>query len=156
MTTSAPPTRALWHLGFHLRVLVDGAATAGRHAVAELRGGRGAALPAHVHADEDEWVLVLAGRVSVRMSNVEVTIGAGERLPLPRGRSHGLTVASGAARFLQVWTPAGHEDVLRRLSDPVLAGQVEPPGPAIDRDDVAAVLAGGGVTLLPYTPGGRA
>lgn len=123
--------------GLAVAVLAGGAATGGRYAVAELRGPRAADLPLHVHEREDECLLVLDGALELRGDGARETLAAGAAAHLPRRRPHGLRVVSARAVFLQLWTPAGFEETLGLLS-----------GPAPDPDDVAALLAGAGVTLL--------
>jgi mannose-6-phosphate isomerase-like protein (cupin superfamily) len=42
----------------------------------------------HSHAEEDELFLVLAGRLTIRFREGEVTFGPGECLIVPRGLEH--------------------------------------------------------------------
>jgi quercetin dioxygenase-like cupin family protein len=123
--------------GADLIVHVDAAETGGALALVELRAPIGTATPPHIHRHEDQGVLVVEGVVAVTVDRGRRTLGAGRFLMLPRGVPHALEVVSPEARYLCVFTPAGHEDVLRRAA-----------GEALSRDDLAAILATGGVELL--------
>jgi mannose-6-phosphate isomerase-like protein (cupin superfamily) len=125
-----------------MTLLADRDATGGRYALAEAQGERGAGFPCHVHTREDEWLLVLDGELDLRLDGGQRRVGPAEPAILPRRAPHEITVRSGHARFLTLWDPAGFDEALRVLADP------DPAAPPLPRDDVAALLAGVGVTLL--------
>lgn len=134
----AVPTSTALPTGLRFSVLVDGAASGGRYALADVTGERGARVPLHMHAHEGETVLVLDGELEVRSDRGAQRLRAGEPAILPPRDPHGLEVVSDRARFLLLWQPAGVERLVRTL-----AGE-----PALDPDDAAALLAAAGVTLL--------
>ena len=105
-------------------------------ALVEFEGERGAGLPAHVHTFEDEWLMVVSGQLELRVDREFSLVTTGEPVRLPRGVPHAVTVASERAVYLALWRP-GAPDLVRTLADPVP-----------DPDDLAALLAGAGVTLL--------
>jgi quercetin dioxygenase-like cupin family protein len=105
-------------------------------AVVEFEGERGAGLPAHVHAFEDEWLLVISGQLELRLDRELSLLTPAEPVLLPLGVPHAVTIASQRAHYLALWRP-GSPGLLRTLADPVP-----------DPDDLAALLAGAGVTLL--------
>jgi quercetin dioxygenase-like cupin family protein len=142
MATTVPGAERLHLAGLTATVLADGPGTGGRYLLADVTGARGARVPSHVHANEDEWLLVLDGELRVRVDGGERLVGPAEPVVLPRGVPHAVAVVSERARFLTLWDPAGLEDMLRLLADPA------PDARPLPRDDVAALLARGGVTLV--------
>ena len=99
-----------------VRILVDGAATAGRLALLELVAARGDAPPRHRHHWEDEALYVLAGELAVWRGGEWRRVPAGAAILLPRGVEHGVAVVTGRARALAVLTPAGFEGFYRDTS----------------------------------------
>jgi hypothetical protein len=80
--------------------------------------------------------MVISGQIDLRLDREFSLLAAGEPVRLPRGVPHAVTVASEHAIYLALWRP-GAPDLVRTLADPVP-----------DPDDLAALLAGAGVTLL--------
>lgn len=59
----------------------------------------------HTHADTDDFFLVLAGRLIIRLRDREVALGPGELFVVPRGVEH-QTLAEEEAHLLLI-EPAG-------------------------------------------------
>lgn len=59
----------------------------------------------HSHADTDDFFLVLAGRITIRMRGREVSLGPGELFVVPKGVEH-CPVAEEEAHLLLI-EPAG-------------------------------------------------
>ena len=59
----------------------------------------------HSHADTDDFFLVLAGRITIRMRDHEVSLGPGELFVVPKGVEH-CPVAEEEAHLLLI-EPAG-------------------------------------------------
>jgi quercetin dioxygenase-like cupin family protein len=75
----------------------------------------------HAHAREDEYSLVLAGTVGVRVGDRVLEAGSGAYLVKPRGTPHAMWNASSApARVIEILSPGGLEDYFERLP-PILA-----------------------------------
>lgn len=45
-------------------------------------------MPWHAHANEDEFFMVVKGRLTIRMRDGEVTLGSGDCYIVPRGVEH--------------------------------------------------------------------
>ncbi len=120
-----------------LDVVTDPASTHGAYALLDVHAPAGAALPPHVAAREDCTLLVLAGELEVVLAAGRRLLGPGDELRVPRTAPRRLRVLADA-HLLCLSVPAG----LERLTE--LVGV-----PLPDRDDVAALLAAAGVTLLP-------
>ena len=100
------------------RVVVSGDETGGRFALVETLARRGAEPPLHLHSREDELVYVLAGRLTLRVGDVERDCPAGTGVLLARGCEHTYRVESGEARLLVLLVPAGLEGYYRELGVP--------------------------------------
>lgn len=116
-------------------VVAGGEATGGRYAVLEVEAARGAGHPAHLHRHEDELLVLLDGALEVVVDGEPTTLAAGGAARMPRGVPHRFEVASDEARFLLLYLPAGLEEVTGAWSR--------------DDDDLAALLAAGGVEWIP-------
>ena len=68
--------------------------TDGRYAALEVLAPQGFASPLHVHRDEDEFFVVLAGEVRVRHGDDVLEAVAGSFVYGPRGVPHGRRVDS--------------------------------------------------------------
>ncbi|MDP9368664.1 MAG: cupin domain-containing protein [Chloroflexota bacterium] len=90
--------------------LIRGDQTGGRLAIVELQEVRGQEPPRHLHANEDELLYVLEGRLTVCVGENILQAPAGTCLWLPRGVDHGYAVESSEARLLVVLAPAGVEE----------------------------------------------
>lgn len=90
MTTSAPGVLVLdnRHTGEHLEVRRG---VEDNRPVLLLRGSlppRNQGPPLHVHHEEDEDGVVLAGTLGVQLGDRQLTVAAGQRAQLPRGVPH--------------------------------------------------------------------
>ena len=108
--SSDQPADGRWFLDTWMKVLCDGDSTGGSLAVIEWRSGVGFSPPLHVHHREDTAMLVLDGKLTVRIGDVEKQCGPGEVAWLPREVPHTFRVESETARYLEVITPAGFDN----------------------------------------------
>jgi quercetin dioxygenase-like cupin family protein len=128
-----------WEMGGDvLRLLVSAEQTRG--VVSVIEGvARGGGPPLHVHDNEDEVVLVVAGRLAYRVGDSEGEIEPGGLLWMPRQIPHAIANLSAAAcRFLTIAMPGGIE-VLFRAQSRYLSSL---PGGAPPDPDVMARLEG--------------
>ncbi len=97
------------------RFLIDSEETGGRFAVVEhLLAPRSIAAPMHVHTQEDEFSLVLEGRVWVRLGDDEHVAEVGDLVRKPRGQWHTFwNAADRPARLLELISPGGLERLFR-------------------------------------------
>ena len=107
------------------RYILDAGESSGLIAVVEHHlGPRALAAPVHRHSREDEYSLVLEGRLGVFQDDEEVFAGPGELVIKPRGHWHTFWNAGPEPlRVLELITPGGLEDLFRRLAEP---GQYDP------------------------------
>jgi quercetin dioxygenase-like cupin family protein len=108
------------------RYLIDGAESGGAIAVVEHLLAQGAlAAPIHRHSREDEYSLVLAGRLGVFEDGAEVVAVPGELVFKPRGRWHTFwNAGEEPLRVLELIVPGGIEQLFRRLAEP--GGEYDP------------------------------
>jgi quercetin dioxygenase-like cupin family protein len=126
---------ALWFGPVRVVVRVTAADSGGRLGVWESEEPRGTALPLHVHANEDEQMIVLDGEVRVRVGEAAHRLVAGDTVALPRGVPHTYRVESATARLLTVATPGGFE---RLFLEHGIAGDA-PPRHAPDEESIATL-----------------
>jgi quercetin dioxygenase-like cupin family protein len=73
------------------------------------RDRRGAAPPLHIHHNEDETFLVLAGGMSFFVGDERIEAIAGDFVFAPMNVPHAFLVKSDRAEYLSSFTPAGAE-----------------------------------------------
>lgn len=102
------------------RYLVEGAASGGLVALVEhTLAPRVLAAPLHRHSREDEYSVVLQGRLGVLQDGEEIVAGPGDLVLKPRGRWHTFWNAGDEPlRVLEIIAPAGIEQLFRRLAEP--------------------------------------
>lgn len=92
------------------RIILDGAATAGRLSAIEMRARPGVIVPGHIHRDAEELFFMLEGELIVRVGPDEHTVGPGDLVYVPRGEVHAhRNRADVPTRWLTLFTPAGSE-----------------------------------------------
>jgi quercetin dioxygenase-like cupin family protein len=106
-------------------------------AVFEVHAPAGVVLPPHVRSGADAILVVLEGTLAVVCGERRRRVGAGESVTLPRDVPCRIDAAADV-HLLCVARPAAFEDLLGLLDD----ARVGP-------DDLAALAAAAGVTLLP-------
>jgi quercetin dioxygenase-like cupin family protein len=120
-----------------LGVPVAGWSTQGQYALVEACVEAGTEIPAHVGHREDVVVYVLEGEVEVVADRERHALRPGQARTLDRGVPRRLR-AMERSRVLVLLAPAGLEELLTIAADP-----------ATDPDDRAALLAVGGVQVVP-------
>jgi quercetin dioxygenase-like cupin family protein len=119
---------ALWFAGTRVVVHARAADSQGRVGVWESDEPRGTALPLHVHANEDEQLVILEGELTVRLGDAVHRLRTGDTLALPRGVPHAHRVTSQTARILTIATPGGFEQLF--LEHGTTGASPPPPPPA--------------------------
>lgn len=117
-------------------VIAGGAATGGAYALLDVRAAAGAALAPHVALRHDAVLYVLEGELELETGDGIRTLGVGGQAALARRAPRRVRAVSDV-RVLALTVPAG----LDELSDLV--------GEPLDGDDLAALLAAAGISLLP-------
>jgi quercetin dioxygenase-like cupin family protein len=97
-------------LGFDAVIKIRGEQTSGAFSVVEIAAQPGAFTPPHRHEGIDEMSYIIEGELGVMVAEEELQAGAGSFVVRPRGVPHALwNVTDRPVRFLDVYTPAGHE-----------------------------------------------
>ena len=134
----------LWHSGMRMRVLMPEAVSGGGLSLCHFSGPEYAATTVHRHEHEDEIVHVLTGVLDVWQQGRTTIVPPGGSIFLPRDVPHRLAVSPGApAEFLCAFLPGGVERALTAASG-------SSADDALDPDDVAALLAGAGVSVFGW------
>ncbi len=104
-------------LGCRDRFLVDSKDWGGHFAVVEhLLAPRAIAAPLHRHTREDEFSLILEGRVWFVVNGEEHVAGVGDLVFKPRGEWHTFFNAGDEpARLLEMISPGGLEEAFRLI-----------------------------------------
>ncbi|GAA0926902.1 cupin domain-containing protein [Pseudonocardia zijingensis] len=135
-----------WIGGGVQRIALDANATGGRLAVIRQTMRGAAASPVHVHANEDETILLLSGSGTFWAGDQRWDLKSGDTAFLPRGLPHAYVLTSDEAELLTICNPAGFEEFIRAagwdLADP------KPEGWAVDMSRLAEAAAATGQTLL--------
>src|SRR5258708_16556681 len=110
-------------------LMVGGDPTAGRLSLVEHPlEPRALGSPVHTHRDEDEYSVVLEGRVGAQIGGQTVEAGPGTGLVKPRGVPHALwNPPDPPARLLEIISPRGVQGDFPRL--PAIFALPRPPHP---------------------------
>jgi quercetin dioxygenase-like cupin family protein len=135
-----------WQGGGIMSILLDAAKTSGQLTMFRSTVPAGAASPVHVHADEDEVVLLIRGSGIFWAGEHRYELTDGGVAYLPRNLPHAYLVTSETADMLGLCVPAGEEEFFRAagwdLSRPKPAGWVITP------ERMAAAAAATGQKIL--------
>lgn len=135
------------------RFLVDSKDWGGRLAVVEhLLAPHSIAAPVHRHSLEDEFSLVLEGRVWYQASDEEHVAEVGDFVFKPRGEWHTFwNAADDPARVLELISPGGLEEAFRIIGtaadDVDLGPLVEPYGCEADMQATQPIIERYGLTF---------
>jgi quercetin dioxygenase-like cupin family protein len=100
---------------------VTGVESDGRFAALEVDIPAGTLVKPHTHSREDEFSLILAGTVGVRVGDSVLEAGPGAYLVKPRGVPHAMwNRGTEPVKVLEMLSPAGLERYFEELA-PVLA-----------------------------------
>ena len=106
---------------------VVSADSGGALAVMEVEIPAGTLVKPHSHDREDEFSLVLAGAVGVRIGDQVLSAEQGSWLVKPRGTPHAMwNAASVPAKVLEIVSPGGLEGYFEKLA-PILTEHRTPP-----------------------------
>ena len=110
-----------------VRFLLEAAASGGHVAVVEhWVPPRTLAAPLHRHSREDEYSLILKGRMGAQLGERVVEAGPGDFIRKPRGEWHTFwNPGDEECRLLELITPAGFEAMFKEMAaDPeAMAGE---------------------------------
>jgi quercetin dioxygenase-like cupin family protein len=146
LAQAADQEQLQWLGGGVMRIMLDGAKTGGQLTMLRSAPAGGSASPVHVHASEDEIVVLLAGSGIFWVGDERFELSEGGVAFLPRNIPHAYRFTTGTVDMLAVCTPAGTEDFFRAagwdLSRPMPDGwEITPAG-------MAAAAKATGQTIL--------
>jgi len=113
------------------RVRVPSSATDGALSITEMHARAGHATPMHRHAEADEAIDVVEGRLTVHTADGTHTVASGESVVLPAGQRHSL-VADTQTELVVTATPGGFDGLVVAAGEPVAEASVpsSPPSEA--------------------------
>jgi quercetin dioxygenase-like cupin family protein len=113
--------------GVRFNYKIVSADSGGALAVMEVEIPAGTLVKPHSHDREDEFSLVLAGAVGVRIGDQVLSAEQGSWLVKPRGTPHAMwNAASEPATVIEIVAPGGLEGYFEKLA-PILAEHRTPP-----------------------------
>jgi quercetin dioxygenase-like cupin family protein len=114
--------------GFGARFMIGADQADGRFSLVEHPlAPRALGSPLHKHANEDEYSLVLDGRVGMQLDDQVVQTEPGDLVFKPRGQWHAFWNAGDEpARLLEVISPGGFETYFAELGEVFAAGPPDP------------------------------
>ncbi len=143
---------ALWFLGTLTWVKATSEQTGAAYGLIEQVIPAGFASPYHVHHAEDEAFYVVEGELTVIWGGQRVTAGPGAFVFGPRGIPHGFRVEGSApARLLLLASPAGFEQFIVEMSEPVIDRAIPPTAPP-DMGKLMALAAKYNIEILGPLP----
>ncbi|MCA6111165.1 cupin domain-containing protein [Bradyrhizobium cenepequi] len=112
-------------VGERIAVRVSSLDTNGAYAVVESIADPGCGVPLHLHQNEEEHFVVIAGIYRFACENKLFDATAGTSVTIPKGARHAWRNLSGSTgRLLAVFTPGGFERLIQEVID-IPAGKVE-------------------------------
>lgn len=143
------------HFLNHLATTKVDPGESGSMTAVEFVAPKGFGPPLHVHADEDEVMIVLDGEIAIRSGETEHIAASGSTVYLPHGVPHTFQVLSESARFTTVAARLHGAPSFGRfvselgtdLTDPITPASVE-----IDPSAVAESGARHGIAILGPPP----
>jgi len=135
-----------WHGGGIMSILLDAAKTNGQLTMLRSTLSAGAASPVHVHADEDEVILLLRGSGIFWAGEQRYELTDGGVAYLPRNIPHAYLFTSETVDMLGLCVPAGAEEFFRAAGRDL--SQPKPAWWAITPQTMAAAAAATGQKIL--------
>ncbi|MFF2447003.1 cupin domain-containing protein [Neobacillus sp. NPDC058068] len=106
-------------LGNKATVLVSGDDTKGKYATILTEERKGFEPPPHTHTREDETIYVLEGQITYYVDDTVIHAAPGTYVYAPKGIKHTFKVNTETAKVLLTVYPAGFEQFINELSEPV-------------------------------------
>lgn len=106
-------------LGNKVTVLVSGEDTKGKYATILTEERKGFEPPPHTHMREDETFYVLEGQITYFLDDTVIHATPGTYIYAPKGIKHTFKVNTETAKVLLTVFPAGFEQFIYELSEPV-------------------------------------
>ena len=108
-----------WYQGTHgeyIAVRLSSRDTNGRYAIVESVAAPGSATPMHLHRNEEEHFVVIAGSYRIAIEDRVFESAAGTSVTVPKGAPHSWRNISGVpGRMVVVLTPGGFEQCIQTI-----------------------------------------
>jgi mannose-6-phosphate isomerase-like protein (cupin superfamily) len=134
-STISPQTSNDWltaRPGERFCIRIPATSTNGAYSVTEILASPGDSTPLHVHAKEDEYVIILEGEAQIVYGSETIRVGQGTSFCLKRQIPHAWgNPTNKPLRLLFIATPGGCEEALRLIATtsqidiPALAAQFQ-------------------------------
>ena len=99
--------------GVTARVIAKAAQTGGAFGMIEAVYPPGQGFPMHIHHNEDEFQMVLEGKLLIVSGDLRLVAGPGDFFFGPKGIAHGFkSIGDVPARFLEGVLPGGLEELM--------------------------------------------
>jgi quercetin dioxygenase-like cupin family protein len=85
----------------------------------------GGGPPPHVHPNEEQFVLMLKGKLNMILDNETRVVEKGDLIHIPRNVRHGIHILEGPAVFYTVKSPAGDGDLYQDYNEAKDADEVK-------------------------------
>jgi quercetin dioxygenase-like cupin family protein len=139
--------------GVRMKMHLSQEETGGYFSLFENRSNGATRTPIHIHAHEDETLLVLEGTMRAIVDGREQLVGAGESASLSRGVAHQLMNATGSsAHYLLLCTPGGFEHFLEEGGRAIAPNDSVGPPTVEDIERLKTAAPKFGITLLQDWP----
>jgi quercetin dioxygenase-like cupin family protein len=132
--------RTIAVVGDVYRFLATGEETNGKYALYEALVPPGGGPPPHVHSREEEGFYILEGEITFTINGERVVATAGMSANMPVGTPHSFkNETNRTAKMLISVAPAGFENMLFEVGQPVRPGSTTAPPPT--KEDIEKLLA---------------
>ena len=104
--------------GERIAVRVSSTDTNGAYAIVESVAAPGCSPPMHLHRNEEEHFVVLAGTYRILIEDKVFDAQAGTSATVPRGSRHSWrNISNETGRLLVILTPGGFEECIQTIRD---------------------------------------
>lgn len=79
----------------------------------------------HFHPNEEQFVLILEGRLQMMVGDETETVGPGDLVHIPRNVLHGIKVVEGPMVWLNCKSPVGDGDLKQDYNEAPNAGEIK-------------------------------
>jgi mannose-6-phosphate isomerase-like protein (cupin superfamily) len=102
--------------GERIAVRLPSSATKGAYTIVESVAAPGCGVPMHLHRNEDEHFVILAGTYRIACDDKIIDAPVGSSFTVPRGARHAWrNISDSTGRMLVVLTPGGFENQIQEI-----------------------------------------
>ena len=115
------PEEGLWYegtAGERIAVRLSSTDTNGAYAIVESVAVPDCSVPLHLHRNEEEHLVVLAGTYRIQIEDKVFNASAGTSVTVPKGARHSWrNISHETSRLLVILTPGGFEKCIQTIRD---------------------------------------